>query len=199
MSNDTKHTKEPWYYDKDGDAISPEHNRSVEVCSISSMDLRDNGRYCSGAITDANARRIVACVNACAGLDNYELEVLAHGTAKDEIELANNLIAEKQQRITDLERQLADAKFLADKRLEDLIECRKWYDEETINKGNCRAELNEIRNQLAEAKGRNTELRRYTSHVDGCKHGEWVANYDHAVPHLGSCTCGLDKATGGGT
>ena len=73
MSNEKKHTQEPW----DADFI-------YEILRYASKHLdmtevKYNGGY-SGDFTTfcedhrANARRIVACVNTCAGIETEKLE-----------------------------------------------------------------------------------------------------------------------------
>jgi hypothetical protein len=66
------HTPEPWIVAGDGAFIT----------STASADLRrhwniramDTGRHYGGDIALANARRIVACVNACAGIETSIIE-----------------------------------------------------------------------------------------------------------------------------
>lgn len=59
-----KHTSEPWFIDGQ--------------CAAAESDQVNNGFYtaiCKGPDGEANARRIVACVNFCAGISTENLEV----------------------------------------------------------------------------------------------------------------------------
>lgn len=56
----SEHTKEPWGIGRNGD-------NGIEITS-------NNGMYFVAEVTDEDdARRIVACVNACAGISNERL------------------------------------------------------------------------------------------------------------------------------
>jgi hypothetical protein len=63
------HTKEPWSFHAQGDAneyaLVTDGNRWV-------LSFLQNGEYLVSE-QEANARRIVACVNACAGIPNAAL------------------------------------------------------------------------------------------------------------------------------
>ena len=61
----TEHTPEPWFWSE----------KYGEVCFRSKEDDQSYGIACPVDLTEeANARRIVACVNACAGLPTEVLE-----------------------------------------------------------------------------------------------------------------------------
>ncbi len=62
-----KHTPEPWW-DESGTIHAKADNWTEKVHSCD---------HPAKASSDANARRIVACVNACAGLSNAVLEAIA--------------------------------------------------------------------------------------------------------------------------
>lgn len=65
-----KHTKEPWAITKASwqtSLIVAPHN-GWTVAELSIEDNEDTAEA-DGAIRDANAARIVACVNACAGIN----------------------------------------------------------------------------------------------------------------------------------
>ena len=81
---------------------------------IGAVNDQLNGGYlialCEGPDRAANARRIVACVNACAGIPTESLEQLSqNGSLKV---LARNIELEKQrdELLAALEKQFADAK-----------------------------------------------------------------------------------------
>ena len=61
----SEHTKEPWIFD------APDADFSGIIIG------RHGGEVVDGEFTEANARRIVACVNACAGMDDPEKEIAA--------------------------------------------------------------------------------------------------------------------------
>ena len=66
--NENKHTPEPWSVDPDS---------TDYYASILDADGADTillGDYVDWWMTKANARRIVACVNACAGIETGHLE-----------------------------------------------------------------------------------------------------------------------------
>lgn len=88
------HTKEPWKYGKELTARSGEW--------LISMDAGDRGRgipICetrpASGDEQANARRIVACVNACAGIPTEQLESGEARSVRDE--LADIAMLEKQR------------------------------------------------------------------------------------------------------
>jgi len=88
----SEHTKEPW-----------------NVCENVHIASEDGNGYwisiCTDVNTPANARRIVACVNACAGMDTDSLESIAGRiAAKSVLQMHANYIANKSKVIL-LERQ----------------------------------------------------------------------------------------------
>lgn len=60
--SDDKHTPEPWKVGKFGHSITPSNGRG-SICRFEGLRNMLQ-RY------EANAKRIVNCVNACAGIDN---------------------------------------------------------------------------------------------------------------------------------
>ena len=98
MSTETKHTKEPWYFDQKNTCISPVSDDQLEICSIQPIDTTAKAGkwFMFGEQSEANARRIVACVNACAGLSDEQLE-------DDKLDVFLQAL-----RISSLEAQLAD-------------------------------------------------------------------------------------------
>lgn len=58
----SEHTKEPWRHVGQGDIVGANDD---DVCAVYFHSQRP---------VDANARRIVACVNACAGISTEKLE-----------------------------------------------------------------------------------------------------------------------------
>ena len=67
--SENKHTPEPWFSQYDD-------NGFYEIGS-ESVSLRLAFTYGEGDTDEANARRITACVNACAGIDTELLEIIA--------------------------------------------------------------------------------------------------------------------------
>jgi len=59
----SEHTREPWI------ASGRNQNNTIDIWS---MDCR---HFVAAEATDANARRIVACVNACAGMADPAAEI----------------------------------------------------------------------------------------------------------------------------
>ena len=86
MSN---HTPEPWRVGRDGSVVS-----DTPVPGMGGSDAVEyyGGHLIGESIIEANARRIVACVNACAGMRNDELEGgLLIGVMQVKIDLLESL------------------------------------------------------------------------------------------------------------
>lgn len=62
------HTNEPWCVTGDGDYTSIRSSATDELIAQIEWDGEEEGT------ANSNARRIVACVNACAGFDTETLE-----------------------------------------------------------------------------------------------------------------------------
>lgn len=78
--SENKHTPEPWSIDPDdrpnmhwNNHIVSDENPNIAICFMAHDGTEQN--ECG----EANARRIVACVNACAGVDTEFLEVAPIG------------------------------------------------------------------------------------------------------------------------
>jgi len=70
-----EHTKEPWSV---GENYSESHGRSTfDIISQSETVVGNEGLWGSEDLDQANAHRIVACVNACKGVSNAYLERIA--------------------------------------------------------------------------------------------------------------------------
>lgn len=76
--SENKHTPEPWAIDPDdrpnmhwNNHIVSEANPNIAICFMAHDGTEQNERG------EANARRVVACVNACAGIDTELLEIIA--------------------------------------------------------------------------------------------------------------------------
>lgn len=81
----TQHTPEPWVLFKVGD-------RHVHFCPASETDktsiltvTEEDGVEFGAVYRDEDARRIVACVNACAGWTTEQLEAMELGSMKETI------------------------------------------------------------------------------------------------------------------
>jgi hypothetical protein len=74
------HTAEPWRVATTADFFPLEEGETPRLCSIDGADGRSVAVSDYYVITEANARRIVACVNACAGIDTETLERMPAGT-----------------------------------------------------------------------------------------------------------------------
>lgn len=70
MSNETKHTPEPWQYTESGvtmvSIIEPDGHTIFHCNTLLNSTAQ--------RLKMENARRIVACVNACAGIPTVDLE-----------------------------------------------------------------------------------------------------------------------------
>ena len=97
----TEHTPEPWFWSE----------KYGEVCFRSKEDDQSYGIACPVDLTEeANARRIVACVNACAGLPTEVLERYKLGV------IGVDYKSTKQQRdelLAALERSLESFEYIA--------------------------------------------------------------------------------------
>lgn len=76
--SENKHTPEPWIAIPGGRhdpemIITTQHRLAQSYGEICGMDVEFTGKH--GEEQKANARRIVACVNACAALDTDALEI----------------------------------------------------------------------------------------------------------------------------
>lgn len=85
-----KHTPEPWHAPGIGE-VCDESGRCIGImidCNPVEEELRPDPELEEG---DANARRIVACVNACAGIDTAHLELALAGgvTVLQELDRVN--------------------------------------------------------------------------------------------------------------
>jgi len=133
VMNEAKHTKEPWQiycYDRQQIITAPESGRYKDViCDLSQSDF-----YASQAVE--NARRIVACVNACRGMPTKELEdiglVGAVGTVIADLERQLDYASQQlrgrlldktidDDKITSLERQLSEAQKQRDDNFNNAI------------------------------------------------------------------------------
>ena len=99
MSN---HTPEPWSLLEAGDSIK--HQVPVSSDRTSILTIATEGAIAFGAVYSADdARRIVACVNACRGLSSDELEqhglVSAVGTELLELEQQRDELLAALQRL----------------------------------------------------------------------------------------------------
>ena len=101
-----KHSPEPWEIDDEyvqqGD---------VAICHVLSIDSDIEGDWVRGPITEANARRIVACVNACAGLPTEQLESSPPGGILNGVA---GLIAQRNELLAALEIIAASEEFHGD-------------------------------------------------------------------------------------
>jgi hypothetical protein len=76
-----KHTNEPWW--TNGIEIGDVPMMNTKICNRVSGNSHEEAK--------ANAERIVACVNACAGFSESELETLGHFKAMHETIIEENL------------------------------------------------------------------------------------------------------------
>ena len=68
------HTKEPWY--AVGAWVENPNDDAPDICNCDPAAMAQAHFDQSYEVTCANARRIVACVNACAGIETHELELM---------------------------------------------------------------------------------------------------------------------------
>ncbi|MFN7131594.1 MAG: hypothetical protein ACK4N5_05890 [Myxococcales bacterium] len=84
----SEHTKEPWQYDRTMERIVDGPNETILV-----------GHNAFGVLvlSDANARRIVAAVNACAGLSTEALEKGVVGEMVKALRCAGEVLASRER------------------------------------------------------------------------------------------------------
>jgi len=83
----SEHTKEPWFFSEWSDELVPIRTKSGRiVCDVGYAD--------TDQINIFNARRIVACVNACAGIPTGMLEA-AGQSAVIALRPVDELVAER--------------------------------------------------------------------------------------------------------
>jgi len=104
-----KHAQEPWYLEPfEGDYIEPllPHHRAISSIDHGELALvvwqMDDDVLCGekSPECEANAHRIIDCVNACKGVDNEILKKIASGEI-DGSEIIE--LAKAKNRITELE------------------------------------------------------------------------------------------------
>ena len=90
-----EHTKEPWMC-CDAEVLAGDKSDPVLICEC------DTNPYWKPYGTDGefNARRIVACVNACAGIPTEALEKAQPGIIQDSLKLLCEKLLEEQAEIT---------------------------------------------------------------------------------------------------
>ena len=96
MTKHEAHTPEPWIFD--GNNVRGDKQKNGHVSVATMLDIAwPHGRRAGRAGAEANARRIVACVNACAGIETYALELMT-----GELSILNQITATKakQQKLT---------------------------------------------------------------------------------------------------
>lgn len=97
----SKHTPEPWVIWNGGDGIMMYGAREPKRGGVALMCCNE---LVSGRTAIANARRIVACVNACAGLPTEQLESSPLGGVLNGVA---GLIAQRDELLAALEGVLA--------------------------------------------------------------------------------------------
>ena len=123
--NENKHTPEPWSVDPDST------DYCASILDANGADTILLGDYADWWMTKANARRVVACVNACAGIPTYQLT-------------AENDIPTNLGEVIDAIRDQRDILLAALDRLAFAAECR-----DNTTGDQCR--LIEVRAELAAA------------------------------------------------
>ena len=112
------HSKEPWKLGRDG-AVVCEEGKSVNLIGGASDVEYYGGHLICESICKEDARRVVACVNACRGIETETLELSAFLNERElarlrtavEIEVRANAIGEA---IDKLQAIIPDLKRLAE-------------------------------------------------------------------------------------
>lgn len=89
-----KHTPEPWHIDAVGNIWA-----DTKICNMREIaDRAESYRAMTESEHRANARRIVACVNACAGMSDEAMELaVENGGMKAVIGFARDLERQRDQ------------------------------------------------------------------------------------------------------
>lgn len=124
--SEQKHTPEPWYFD----TKSRVGVDDLSICAVDAIDEYRPGGWDFGETSEANARRIVACVNACEGLSQDALD--GGWTAKGISDYAKKLEAQRdaiEKQMNELFKYVRHTKKCANNRdekcdcgLDDLID-----------------------------------------------------------------------------
>ncbi len=73
-----QHSKEPWRVGKSGDSVVCDDATGVRFPALDDAELNHyGGQLVCESVSAADQRRIVACVNACAGISTEALEAVA--------------------------------------------------------------------------------------------------------------------------
>jgi hypothetical protein len=154
MSTETKHTKEPWML-----MPCPHVNDTAWIIGANGKKVTMvDAEYCGNNSDTADLRRIVACVNACVGIDTGNLECIAlslspltHEELQASFEASQSRAAD---RISSLEAQLVQ------------LSGKTGYCEQCERLGRenkelvyDRAHMDSLRKENAELYGKNKELR----------------------------------------
>jgi hypothetical protein len=97
----SKHTQEPWFVNEDGIIRVGKPNVNDYMDPIPIASAWREGAFSDGEETEEsqdNARRIVACVNACQGIKTEDLFALQGTTIlKTANEVANSIIKQRDE------------------------------------------------------------------------------------------------------
>lgn len=85
----TQHTPEPWYISGLSPVMVISNNATIAKCA----GIREGTQQQVQAELEANAARIAACVNFCAGLSTEQLESEVQGSALEMYELLRDIDA----------------------------------------------------------------------------------------------------------
>jgi len=99
----TKHTAEPWDLMPHGVIYGGPVQRYANGSSKSQIAMTTGADFMDLGEQQANASRIVACVNACAGLDTVSLRAVAHlGGLAQRLPVISGLMAQHAELLADL-------------------------------------------------------------------------------------------------
>lgn len=128
----TQHTPEPWsfsieeVFDNDGVPESVIRGIDGRACVAVAIDFGPN----NPGMREANARRIVACVNACAGIRTEALEHRVHLLKAEDDSIAN-IKQQRDELLAACKTTLEENLHLADGDVCTLIAIKKAYEKIT--------------------------------------------------------------------
>ena len=125
-----QHTKEPWRIGRHGCVVTDEP--VPEISGSDDVEYYD-GHFICESVTLRNARRIVACVNACAGIETYALELMT-----GDLSIINQITGKKAKKAEKLTPKATQYRMQRDALLticEELAACAAYWSEYDVPLG----------------------------------------------------------------
>lgn len=117
-----QHTPEPWHYQEESDAYTHIVRGNGHKYIVAAPQGSKSGQ-------EADCRRIVACVNACSGIDTVVLEAMPIGSVDMICEQRDALLAENSRLLEENLRYTANLREEAEKLSQqsgDALDAKRW-------------------------------------------------------------------------